>query len=73
MADDADNAQDHMERENAGFLTRALKPPGPQATGWCLWCDERLQYGLRWCKGTDCRDQFDKDEAAYARNNGVKK
>lgn len=71
MADIADLAQDHMERENEGYLARALKTSGPIATGWCHWCDERVAYGLRWCKGADCRDQYDKEQKAAVRNRGV--
>ena len=70
VADDADNAQDHIERENVGQLERAKKPTGPVANGMCHWCEELVADNLRWCPGTSCRDLWDREEAAARRNNG---
>jgi len=70
VADEADNAQDHIERENVGFLTRGLKPIGPIANGMCHWCEELVADNLRWCPGGACRDLWEKEHAAAMRNQG---
>lgn len=57
--DEADQAQDHMEREQAGMLARR-KPSGPIATGRCLCCDTLLARGMRWCDSA-CRDDWEKE------------
>lgn len=73
MADEADNAQDHMERESAGSLARSLKPLGPTANGRCHWCDDLIADNLRWCPApSDCRPQWDREQKALARS-GVRK
>ena len=73
MADDADNAQDHIERENVGQLERTKKPSGPVANGLCHWCEEIVADHLRGCPGTSCRDQWTRDIEACQRNKGVRK
>lgn len=37
------------------------KPAGPVATGRCLYCDEQLDDGQRWC-GAHCRDEWQKEQ-----------
>lgn len=34
-------------------------PAGPAATGSCLWCDEPVASGVRWCS-SDCRDDWER-------------
>jgi len=46
--DDADQAQDHIERESPAML-RQRKPEGPHPTGRCHWCDEIVGDDDRWC------------------------
>ena len=70
MADIADQAQEDMERDAAGFLARAMKPNGPAANGFCHWCEEPIGENRRWCRGTDCRDQYERAQAARQRNGG---
>ena len=72
VADDADNAQDHIERENVGQLDRAKKPDGPVANGMCHWCEELIADHLRWCQGTHCRDLWTRAQEAWRRNHGSK-
>lgn len=36
------------------------KPEGPAATGHCLFCDEPLEEGRRWCDA-DCRNGWEKE------------
>ena len=73
MADDADNAQDHIERENVGYLKRGKKPDGPVANGMCHWREELIADHLRWCQGTHCRDLWTRAQEAWRRNNGVRR
>ena len=42
---------------------RMRKTPGPMATGVCLYCEEYLADGVRWCDGW-CRDQWARDQGA---------
>lgn len=56
--DEADRASEEEERNIAEAL-RTRKPEGPAPTGRCLWCDEPLQYGARWCD-SKCRDEWER-------------
>lgn len=55
--DDADRAQMEMEREQERLL-RQRRPEGPAATGACLWCEEPVPDGYRWCDAA-CRDAWE--------------
>lgn len=55
--DDADRAQIEVEREQARLM-RARHPAGPAATGACLWCEEPLPDGRRWCDAA-CRNAWE--------------
>lgn len=59
MADIADKAADHIERESIGLLARR-KPIGPVANGRCHFCDEILNDTDRWCDA-NCRDDYQRD------------
>lgn len=50
--DDADMTSERMEREEEA--RRRLLPAAneAEATGRCLWCDEPVAPGLRWCPAT---------------------
>jgi len=61
MPDDADNAQDHVERELAVALR--IRRPVPAPTGCCLWCDEPAP-GRAYCS-SECRE--DAEQAARFR------
>lgn len=55
--DISDTATQHEElRREIALRTR--RPEGPQETGHCLFCDEPLQPGQRWCDAT-CRDDWE--------------
>ncbi len=62
--DEVDRANDEAERGLAQILRKRL-PPGPAATGHCLYCDELLEDGKRWCS-VECREGWEK-EARHAR------
>ncbi len=53
---DQASALEERDRE-AALQTR--KPQGPQARGVCLWCDEAVEDGRRWC-GVECRDNWER-------------
>lgn len=58
MADEADRAAviEQRDRENAIAAARASKKL--EATGFCLWCEEPLEEGRRFCdKG--CAEDFE--------------
>lgn len=55
--DDADLTQERQEREHDALMRASRKPAGPQPTGRCLWCDEPVAEGVRWCC-VDCRDEW---------------
>ncbi len=48
--------REEMDREIA---LRVRKPEGPKPTGRCLWCDEPVEEGRRWCPGVECRDMWE--------------
>ena len=54
--DVADRASDEEERSLAEAL-RTRQPSGPAPTGRCLYCDELVADGARWC-GPGCRDEW---------------
>lgn len=58
MADIADNADSTVELTLQLQLAQR-KPVGPQATGFCLNCQEPMAPGHRWCDA-ECRDVWEK-------------
>lgn len=57
MADEIDRANEQAERNLAQSM-RLRHPVGPEATGYCLFCDEVVGAGHRWCDAL-CRDQWE--------------
>lgn len=55
MSDEADQAQDNIEHTISVGL-KALRDTGPDATGYCLNCEEPLPTGHRWCDQDCCSD-----------------
>jgi hypothetical protein len=51
------------------FSDATLRGRGPVARGACLWCEEPLAPGLRWCDA-DCRSDWEKyrDDVNSPRN-----
>jgi hypothetical protein len=59
MSDDADIAQDQMERESE--IRKRYKPMGVsevKAIGFCLNCSEELPKDIRWCC-QECRQDWE--------------
>lgn len=59
MADIADITGDRAEFDHLANLSKSRKPEGPAATGRCLFCDDELDHGMRWCNA-ECRDLWEK-------------
>jgi hypothetical protein len=61
--DEIDQAQEKIEigLEDAIRHARAGGPVAV-ATGRCLWCDEVLGDGQRWCHGCSCRDSWEREQ-----------
>jgi hypothetical protein len=53
---DIASEREEMDRQNA--LRTCRKPAGPEATGECLYCSERLPAPMRWCDA-ECRNEWD--------------
>lgn len=58
--DDADLSDQRAEKEAAYLVAASKQPEGPIATGRCLWCDEIVADGIRWCPDSECREMWDK-------------
>lgn len=67
MIDAADRADEEIAHETAEAL-RARKPLGPAATGFCHYCREPVALGLRWCPGTECRVEWEREGARRLAN-----
>lgn len=63
--DEADRAQDHMEREQRGLLAQR-KPSGPVATGRCNYCRAVVAQGLRFCDAL-CAQDYETEQDKLAR------
>ena len=70
--DEADAAQDHIERENVDQIYKSRQPQGPTANGLCHWCGDAVGDEHRWCPDTDCRALWEREQVSVRRN-GVKK
>ena len=57
MSDVFDQASDR-EQADRDLALQGRKPEGPRATGECLWCDEPVEDGRRWC-GAECREKWE--------------
>jgi hypothetical protein len=66
MSDDADRADSLIESTLQDALAAARMTMGPEATGYCLWCEEPLAEGRRWCC-IECREEWERHHAAARR------
>lgn len=65
--DEADIAQDHIEKTLALQIAQARAKSGQQPTGECLNCSEPLADGRRFCC-TECREDFEVREKSRQRS-----
>lgn len=63
MADEVDRTVERQEREEAYLRAASRKPAGPIATGMCLYCEEIVADGVRWCSA-EHRDNWEKEQRA---------
>lgn len=66
MTDLLDRAEQEIEYELAEALRRR-NPPGPPATGACLYCGEPLKDGQRWCYA-DCERGWEHEQLRRRQN-----
>lgn len=60
MSDDLDNASDTEMLFNRIAIEQAKhSAPKLQATGFCLWCEEEVEVGRRFCDA-DCRTDYER-------------
>lgn len=59
MADEVDKANDMQEIILAMNIKANSRPLVIITTGKCLWCDEDVGSGMRWCDA-NCRDDWEK-------------
>ena len=62
MTDELDRAEEAIEVGLAAALTFRYQP-GPRPTGFCLYCGEILESQLRWCVGTECEREWEREKA----------
>lgn len=58
--DEVDKAHQYEEAHRLAALAKKRKNNIP-ATGYCLFCNELLKPGFRWCD-TDCRDDWEREQ-----------
>ena len=66
MADLADRADGERELRLSEAMAQRRQMVLP-AVGACYWCGDDVAHDLRFC-GSGCRDDFDRERAALARN-----
>lgn len=66
MSDHIDKTDKIIAAEVARGLAAVRRRPGLVAHGACHYCDEPLAPALPFC-GPDCRDDYDKEQAARTR------
>lgn len=66
--DDADRAQELIEAEDERRRRQsAAAQTVIQPTGFCLYCDNKLRPGQRWCDA-ECLADYTAEQAAQKRN-----
>ena len=69
--DDFDRAADAEMLDRDLALSKARScADSPSPTGFCLWCSEPVEDGLRWCRAANpnesCMQQWDHDRKRRA-------
>lgn len=60
--DELDRAQKEIMAATAQLISSAVGRTAPEvaSTGYCLYCEEPLPDGRRWCDAS-CRDEWEKE------------
>lgn len=66
MSDIADRADWRIEQDLQNARAHIGKQPILDRDGRCHFCDELIAHGLLFCNA-DCRDDYDKEQAALRR------
>lgn len=66
MSDDADRAQWRIEKDLQLAMEHARSAPGMRGHGCCHFCEEPVTDDALFCD-RDCRDDFEREEAARLR------
>ena len=61
MADEADITAEREPHNMELSLLKSRRPAGPTPTGACLWCEDDVDDGIRWCNA-GCRDDWEEDQ-----------
>lgn len=69
-ADFLDDASENENNERERLIQKARKTKQVQATGHCLYCNNSLNDGRRWCDEW-CRDDYQLEQEASQRH-GIK-
>ncbi len=67
MSDIADKSDQLIEILTSKAISFASREHYVQSNGHCLFCDESISHAELFCN-TDCRDDYDKEQAALRRN-----
>lgn len=62
MADEIEIAAGITEILTAEAVRKRMPEPEVAPVGKCLYCDEKVKVGRRWCDAT-CRDNWEKENA----------
>lgn len=59
--DEADRADEERESSLQLALSKALRAADkvPRSSGKCLWCEEPVAQGRRWCN-SECREDWER-------------
>ena len=61
LTDTSDIATRNEEIARASALHSSRRATGPEPTGWCLYCDKRVEHPRRWCDAF-CRDFWEMEQ-----------
>ena len=70
MADEFDRASDIEMAERDRLIEEARKQKPRVYTGFCKYCNDRLDTPMKQFCSPECRDDFELEEAAMHRHNG---
>jgi predicted nucleic acid-binding Zn ribbon protein len=68
MADEADRADENIERQIQSALSKVRQNRGLIPTGLCYYCQEPVRPSALFCDGEDCRNDFDYEQKLRQRN-----
>ncbi|MFJ2987757.1 DUF2116 family Zn-ribbon domain-containing protein [Collimonas sp. NPDC087041] len=70
MSDIADRAAWRIEKDLQNARADVMKQPTLNSDGHCHFCDEQIAHERLFCD-VDCRDDYDKEQAALRRTGMV--